>query len=204
MKNLSLILNAVLIIAVAILYFKVYGEPSKAVTVAKKTQAANTVTAPVSGASIAYVELDSLNEHISFIKDKRKELEAEQRAIENEWQNSYRGLENQKNDFIRKKGNTMTQEEAEKFQGELLQQQQQIDNRKQTLAQKLSEKSYKAMEDIQAKLRNFLAEYNRDKNFTYILTTGTGLEYLVYKDSSLNITEDVVNGMNDKLKKKAN
>jgi len=204
MKHLSLVLNGILIIAVAILFFKVYGEPSKKVSAVSRPAASNAQSSPVSGATIAYVELDSLNEHISFIKDKRKELEAEQRAIETEWQNSYRGLENQKNEFIRKKGNTMTQEEAEKFQGELLQQQQQIDGRKQNLAQKLSEKSYKAMEDIQAQLRAFLAEYNKQKNYTYILTTGTGLEYLVYKDSSLNITEDVVNGMNEKLKKKAN
>ncbi len=34
--------------------------------------------------AIAYVELDSLNENITYIKTKRKELEAEQRSIETE------------------------------------------------------------------------------------------------------------------------
>ena len=57
------------------------------------------------------------------------------------------------------------------------------------------------MDDIQKKLKDFLAEYNKEKNYMYILTTGTGLDYMVYKDSSLNITADVVNGMNEKLKK---
>ena len=197
MKHLSLILNGILIIAVIILYVHVYGEHK-----GEKTKTVSTVATPAAGgkATIAYVELDSLNQQITYIREKRKELEGEQRAIETEWQNAYRGLENQKNEFIRKKGNTMTQEEAEKFQNQLLQQQQQVDGRKQSLTQKLSEKSYRTMEDIQAKLKDFLADYNKNKNYTYILTTGTGLEYMVYKDESLNITADVVKGMNEKMK----
>jgi outer membrane protein len=90
---------------------------------------------------------------------------------------------------------------AEQFQGKLIQQQQKIDEKKQLLTQKLSERSYKFMDDIQKKLKDFLADYNKEKNYMYILTTGTGLDYMVYKDSSLNITDDVVNGMNEKLKK---
>ena len=38
----------------------------------------------------------------------------------------------------------------------------------------------------------------------YIFTTGTGLDYMVFKDSTLNITSDVINGMNAKMKAEAN
>ena len=148
--------------------------------------------------AIAYVELDSLNENITYIKTKRKELEAEQRSIETEWENGYRGLEAKKDNFL-KKGNAITQEMAQEFQGQLLQEQQQIDEKKQNLSQRLNEKSYKFMDDIQKKLKDFLAEYNSQRNFTYIFTTGTGLDYMVYKDSSLNITADVIAGMNEKM-----
>ena len=68
------------------------------------------------------------------------------------------------------------------------------------LSQKLNEKSFGIMEDIQKKLKEFLAEYNKNKNFMYIFTTGSGLDYIVYKDSSLNITNDVIKGMNEKMK----
>lgn len=54
------------------------------------------------------------------------------------------------------------------------------------------------MEDIQKKLKDFLSEYNKDKKYMYIFTTGTGLDYMVFKDSSLNITRDVIKGMNEK------
>ncbi len=197
MKNLSLMLNGVLFVAVGILYFlhfsgKKTTEPKQALTATKP--AVSNGNQPL----IAYVELDSLNENISYIKNKRKELEAEQKAIETEWESGYKSLENKKNNFLAK-GNAITQEMAQQFQGQLLQEQQQIDEKKQSLSQRLNDKSYKFMDDIQKKLKEFLAEYNSQKNYTYIFTTGTGLDYMVYKDSSLNITGDVIAGMNEKM-----
>ena len=50
---------------------------------------------------IAYVELDSLNENITYIKDKRRELENEQKSIEAEWEIGYKSLETQKNNFLK-------------------------------------------------------------------------------------------------------
>lgn len=197
MKHLSLGLNIALIIAVGVLYYLHFSDkkPAKVKLQPVSSKVSSNETGRI---AIAYVELDSLNENITYIKTKRKELEAEQRAIENEWQNGYKGLEAKKNNFL-KKGDAITQEMAQQFQGELMQEQQQIDQKKQSLSQNLSEKSYKFMEDIQKKLKDFLAEYNNEKNFTYIFTTGTGLDYMVYKDSSLNITADVIAGMNEKM-----
>ncbi|MEO5984848.1 MAG: OmpH family outer membrane protein [Ferruginibacter sp.] len=194
-QNVSLILNVMLLLAVGILYYLHFSQKKQVVAKSTSATSASTTT---SRAPIAYVELDSLNEKITFIKSKRRELEGEQKAIETEWENSYKGLENQKNNFL-KKGNAITQEEAQQFQGVLIQQQQQIDTKKQSLTQKLSEKSYKFLEGIQKQLKEFLEEYNKEKNYQYIFTTGTGLDYMVYKDSALNITSDVINGMNEKI-----
>jgi outer membrane protein len=60
------------------------------------------------------------------------------------------------------------------------------------------------MEGIQKNLRDFLNDYNKDKKYMYIFTTGTGLDYMVFKDSTLNITNDVIRGMNAKMKAEAN
>jgi outer membrane protein len=198
MRNFSLGLNIILVIAVAFLYYHAFAGKKSAVSKSSATihkDGATTSEKPL----IAYVDLDSLNARIVFIKEKRKQLEAEQKAIETEWQAGYRGLENQKNNFL-KKGNAITQQMAEEFQGQLIQQQQEIDSKKQNLSQRLSEKSYKFLDDIQKKLKTFLVDYNKEKDYKYILTTGTGLDYMVFKDSTLNITEDVIKGMNEKLK----
>lgn len=201
MKNLNLILNLILLAAVGFLFYKVYATPKPAakVTVASpKEQAATGAALP--SQVLAYVDLDSLNEKIDFIRDKRKALEAEQRTIENNWTNSMRGLERQRDNFVKKA--QITQEEAEKFQMSLMSQQEQIENTKNQAAQRLSDKSVKFMDEIQKNLKEFLTDYNKEKGYSYILTTGTGLDYLVYKDSAYNITADVIDGMNQKLNNK--
>lgn len=197
MKNISLAINAVLLVAVIVLYVKVFSA-NKVAKASESQTIKEHKSSSSANVSIAFVELDSLNDKIDYIKERRTELEGEQKAIETEWQNGYRNLETRKNEFL-KRGNSITQQEAEKFQGELMQQQQQVDGKKQALTQKLSEKSYKFMDDIQTKLKSFLKEYNKKGTYQYILTTGTGLDYMLYKDSSFNITNDVIKGMNDKM-----
>lgn len=198
MKNLSLVLNILLIIAVGYLYYYDFSGKKAGAIDAKR----NSYKAADSNAArppLAYVELDSLNEKITYIKERRKELEGEMKAIEDEQERGYRGLQAQKDNFL-KRGAAITEEEATIFQGKLIDQQQQIDSKKQSLSQKLNEKSFTIMEDIQKKLKSFLSEYNKEKKYMYIFTTGTGLDYMVFKDSSLNITNDVIMGMNEKLK----
>lgn len=199
MKNLSLVLNLVLLAAVGYLYYYNFSGKKQGKGVDKNNGSTLQTDSNWSRAPIAYVELDSLNENIIYIKQKRKELEADQKNIETEWENGYKGLQAAKDNFL-KKGAAITQADAEKFQTQLLEQQQQIDGKKQALSQKLSEKSFSIMEDIQKQLKEFLAQYNKEKKYIYILTTGSGQDYMVYKDSTLNITNDVINGMNAKMK----
>jgi outer membrane protein len=205
MKQASLVLNAVLLIAVGILYYLHFSSrttPVKKASVAAASSSAAQATANGKPA-IAYVDLDSLNEKITYIKNKRKEFESRQESIERTWESGMRGLEAEKNAFMKKHGeSTMTKElaeEAELLQGNLLRKQQQIETVKQTESQKLSEESFKFLENVQKKLKDFLATYNEDKQFMYIFTTGTGLDYMAYKDSTLNITDDVILGMNEVL-----
>ncbi|MBL0200244.1 MAG: OmpH family outer membrane protein [Chitinophagaceae bacterium] len=203
MKNLSLVLNIVLLLAVGYLYYYDFSGKKTKDVAAKLSSNLKASDSNGSRPPLAYVELDSLNEKITFIKDKRKELEAAMKVIEQEQEAGYRNLQAQKDNFL-KKGAAITQEEAEAFQGRLIEQQQKIDRTKQEQSQALNEKSFGIMEGIQKKLKDFLTEYNKDKKYMYIFTTGTGLDYMVFKDSTLNITSDVINGMNAKMKAEAN
>ncbi|MBC7887405.1 MAG: OmpH family outer membrane protein [Ferruginibacter sp.] len=199
MKQFSIVLNLVLLIAVAFLYY-LHFSGGKAVP--KNNAAVNFDTRDTSFGRrivIAYVELDSLNNNVAFIRQRKKELEAEQKLITNEYENSYHQLTALRDNFL-KKGNSITQQEAEAFQEKLGQQQQEIEQAKQLKSQKLAEKGARIMEDMQGKLKDFMNEYNKEKKFTLIFTTGTGLDYFLYKDSSLNITSEIVKGLNSKMK----
>jgi len=201
MKQFSTILNIVLLLAVGYLYVLHFSSNKKNNTVS------NAVTKHVDSCLgqpvIAFVDLDSLNVNVDFIKQRKKELEIEQNSIASEYENAYRQMEAEKNNFL-KRGNAITQSEAEEFQAKLMQRQQQIEATKQSKGQSLAQKGAKIMEDLQGKMKGFLNEYNKDKKYTYILATGTGLDYLFYKDSTKNITKAVVKGLNEMMNKKGN
>lgn len=199
MKQFSLVVNIVLIVAVGVLYYLHFSGGNKALM--KDKSAIHNVhdTSRVNKILIAYVELDSLNNNVSFIKKRKVELESEQRIIANEYENSYRELTAQRDNFL-KKGNSITQQEAEAFQEKLGLRQQEIEQVKQQKTQRLAEKGARVMEDMQTKLKEFMNEYNVEKKYTLIFTTGTGLDYFLYKDSTLNITSEIVKGLNSKMK----
>lgn len=196
MKHLSLILNSVLILSVGILFYLHFSSNKKTPAITRTPVTVN----PGSKQLIAYIDMDSLNEYVSYIKSSRLQSESEQKSIESEVENGYKGLEKERNDFL-KKGDKITQEEAERFQAMLYEKQAAIDSRKQSRLQQLDEKNYKLLEDLQSKLKAFLEEYNDDKRYSYILTVSSAMGYIAYKDTALNITNDVIKGMNERLNK---
>jgi outer membrane protein len=200
MKKAQVVLNVILVVAVIVLFFLYFSGGSKCGAANSCSANLNNIKDTAGGKHprIAYVELDSLNNEVTFIKERKTELEGEQKDIENDYDNSYKQLEAEKNSFL-KRGAAITQPEAEAFQEKLIQQQQQVEADKQSRSQKLAEKGAKIMGDMQNTLKDFLNDYNKDKRYTYILATGTGLDYMFYKDSTLNITSDIVKGLNDKM-----
>jgi len=189
----------VLVVAVAFLYYLHFAGGKRAPVYAPNVNHNYHDSALRKRIVVAYVELDSLNNNVDFIRQRKKELEAEQKAIVKEYETSYHELTALRDNFL-KKGKSITQQEAEAFQEKLGLKQQEIEQIKQTKSQKLAEKGARIMEDMQGKLKNFMDEYNKEKKYTLIFTTGTGLDYFLYKDSSLNITSEIVKGLNSKVK----
>ncbi|HNF03618.1 MAG TPA: OmpH family outer membrane protein [Ferruginibacter sp.] len=199
MKNLSLILNIVLLLAVGYLYYYDFSG-KKARDVAEKiSRPYSTNDSGSHRPVLAYVDLDSLNSGILFMKEKKKELEAEAKEAERIYEDGIRKLQAERDAFV-KRGATVSDAEAQRFSEKLISEQQLLENKKQQKAQELNTKSFDIMEVFRKRLKDFLAEYNTNKNYLCIFTVGSELEYMVYRDSSLNITADVIKGLNEKWK----
>ncbi len=199
MAKLSSTLNIVLLFAVAVLYYLHFSGKKKEEAAQKKPAAqALPVTNAASFPTTAYVDFDSINTNVAFIKQNKKELEEEQTQIITEYKNACRQQEIEKANFI-KRGSSITQKEAEEFQNKWLGTQQEIEGAKQSKGQQLADKGSKLMDKIQSTIKDFLKDYNKDKNYTYIFATGAGYDYLFYKDSSQNITPEIITGLNEKM-----
>jgi len=191
MKNLSIVINAVLAIAIGVLFF-LHFRDCKNTTCCK---AGTTATTASGGSlSIAYVDLDTLQENFTYYKDKRSDLQKRQKDIENAYVTGMQNLQNQAYEF-QKKAATMTQSEGENAQQSLLQQKNQIETQKDNSSQTLQSDLILLNTDVFGKLDSVIKDYNKDHKYAYILSYQKG-GAILYKEKSGDITADIVNQLN--------
>jgi outer membrane protein len=157
----------------------------------------NTGAPAATGPRIAYVDLDSVEAHYEYFKEKKSELEKRQQAIDNELKANLRALQNEAADFQRRANNNqLTQSEGEAAQRTLMEKQQQLEAKRQNLSQQYMEQEAKFNEDLQKRLDEFLKTFNADKKYAFIFSYRSGASNILYKDESLDITAPVIDGLN--------
>jgi outer membrane protein len=65
----------------------------------------------------------------------------------------------------------------------------------------IQEEGIRTMEDLRKRINDFLTEYNKKKDYSYIFSYSSGLNVMFYKDTTYNITDEVVAGLNDAYRK---
>ena len=199
MNKLQITLFSVLGMAVAALFYLQFssnGKKSNAGISAKVSPAAS-ASVPL---KVAYIDLDSIREQYDYFKLKNKELENEKVRIESEIENGLKKLESDRNAFAGR-GASITQEEMEKFQYDFQNRYQALGQRRETLLNQHLANQNKALDDIQKRINDFLEEYNKTAGYHFIFSAGEGNLTLYHKDSSFNITNEVVAGLNEIYKK---
>jgi outer membrane protein len=198
MKNGLLVLNIILTIAVGYLLYAQFNakKPAKIVTESTvKNTPAN------SDFRFGYFEMDSIEANFSMVKDVKTELSKKEETINTELDRMDKNYRDKVNDYQQKaKAQTMTQAQSEMATQDLMSTQEQMKNRKQALDQDYSDFMMRRMKDVKSKIEDFLKEYNKTKNYSYIVSYEQGLFY--YKDTAYNITADVIKGLNEMYKSK--
>jgi outer membrane protein len=195
MKNVLLILNFVLLAAVAYLFYLQFSSKNTSAG-GPKVKTDSSIAAPLF--RMAYFEMDSIDSNYEMIKEVRKELGKKEDANNAEAMR----LEKKYNDRLQQLQKTVTTpEQNEQAKQELIQLQQSIGKEKQTLMEAYTEYQSRRLKDIQKRIEEFLAKYNSSGKYSYIMSYEPGMFF--YKDTSFNITADVIKGLNEdyKLKK---
>jgi outer membrane protein len=153
-----------------------------------------------SGFKIAYFDMDSLEAHYDYFKDAQTQVKAKENAMNMELSSLDRA--NQKKvEAWRQKGNTMTQVEGEQAQQEYQAMQQTFQSRKTALEQELYKNTEDLKTNIRRKIEDFLKDYNKQKNYSYIFAYDPS-SFIYNKDTTYNVTQDLVDGLNATYKKK--
>ncbi len=199
MKNLSLILNGILLIAVIILFILVLGKKSAA-------EATNVVkegdSLVVQKMPIAYVNIDSLLLNYTFAKNANEALISRQENSRATLNQKARQLQTEMDDFNRKLENQafLSRERAEDAQRSIMQKQQDLQKMEANLTQQLMEQQQKMSEQLRDTVNAFLKDYNKSGKYQIILSN-TGNDNVLFAGQGYDITTEVIKELNNRFTK---
>lgn len=152
---------------------------------------------------IAYFEMDSIEAHFDMVKEVKDELAKKERSIADEIDRLTKNLQ-QKFNFYQNKAQSgaLSEAESQAATEEMKKLDEQLKARKQQLDQEYGDLMMRKQGDMKKKIEDFLYEYNKGKNYTYIVSYDQSIFY--YRDTAYNITVDVVKGLNELHKPKKN
>lgn len=193
MKKTPLILSIVaVILAAAALAFN-FTTPKKA---CHKAVADGEEMTAVAG-DIVYIQIDSLIVNYDMYSDLSSTLEAKKTSIEDEINKKGRKLESDMKAFENQinKG-LLTRSAAEKQQQSLQQRQIDLQNLAQQKQGELMEENDVMMNQVMDAIHTYLEEYNAEHNFAAILTTSASTNVVIVGNPALDITSEILEGLN--------
>jgi outer membrane protein len=204
MKNVSLVLNIVLLVAVGVLFWlfftsKKAQSPTKQINFGDKNM------------RIAFVDIARLDTTYKYITDRRYELNQKEDNMRRELSNVERGLaaqqqslqedaaslENDPKISMTEKYNRQKELQVryENFQAAY----EQYSRRKDDMEKKLNDDLNKFNKEMMDNLFNNIKKYNADQKYDYILARQYQGGLLAANDS-LDITEDILTMLNEEYK----
>ncbi len=163
-------------------------------------QAANTpeagAAAPQGG--IVYIQLDSLINQYDMFNDLKSELESKAQTIQDDLTKKGRSFESAVKDFETKinKG-LLTRAQAEEQQQKLSERQLNLQNLSQQKQYEMAEEEAVMSRKVMDAVNTYLQKYNEEKGYALIITTSAATNTVIVGNPALDITQDVLAGLND-------
>ena len=200
MKNTSLILS--IISLVAVVAFGIVSLTKGGKTAAQAEGEA--VEAVACEGAIVYIDLDRILMEYDMANDLRSVVETKVQNIQAEVNRRGTKLEKDVKSFQEKMEKGLMTRSVAEVQGQKLQKQEQDFNvyaaQKQ---QEIQEEQVVMMNQLGDAIKTFLDKYNEEKQYAMILTNQGGAP-VITGDAALNITDDVLAGLNEEYIKTKN
>ena len=201
MKNTSLILSIISLIAVVafgILTLTKGNSKAEAAAEGEATEAA------ASKGDIVYVDLDRILMEYDMANDLRSVVETKVQNIQAEVNRRGQKLEKEVTSFQEKieKG-LLTRSVAEAQNQKLQQQDIEFQNYAAQKQQEIQEEQIVMMNQLGDAIKTFIDKYNEEKQYAMIITNSNGAP-VITADAALDITDDVLAGLNEEYIKTKN
>ena len=201
MKNTSLILSIISLVDVVVFVIMSLTKGGKNEAVQAEGEAVENVAG---AGSIVYIDLDRILMEYDMANDLRSVVETKVQNIQAEVNRRGTKLEKDVKSFQEKMEKGLMTRSVAEVQGQKLQQQEQDFNvyaaQKQ---QEIQEEQVVMMNQLGDAIKTFLDKYNEEKQYAMILTNQGGAP-VITGDAALNITDDVLAGLNEEYIKTKN
>ncbi len=149
---------------------------------------------------IVYVDLDSLMNKYNLAMDINKEMMRKEENIKMTLSKKADEMKKEQADFEYKYKNNVfaTPERAQEEYNRLVKKEQDILKLEQRLTLEFEQEGIAKNKALRDSISSFIKEYNATKGYDYILTR-LG-DNLLYANEALNITQEIVDGLNSKYK----
>lgn len=157
--------------------------------------------APVTGnKEIAFVEIDSLLTQYTFCIEQKAELESKSKQFEAQMAGKMSQIEKAYMEFQQKmqNGGFTSQEQAQAAQQRIQKLQQDGAQLEQRLTKQMASEQEHFNNTLRDSLKSFLKDYNKQKRYSIIVAKQG--DNLLYADEKLNLTKEVIEGMNKRYK----
>ena len=162
------------------------------------TEFTDSAVAPACQIKIAYVDYDSLLLNFDLAQEMQKELIRKEMSINNLIEKERKALQEEAAAFETKVQNNVfaTQERAQAEYEKIMKKDQELLQRSQAMIAEFEKESFTKSNEVTMNIMEYIKEYNSDAKYDFILTKMGG--NMLYANEALDITNDVVKGLNAK------
>ena len=202
MKNLSLIINAVLFVAVVVLYV-LFFTGGKAPASMSEIQKNDTSSLSLAREGIVYINIDTVLQNYDMYHTLSNNLQEKLKTSEAQLAEKQKSFQKEVSDFQYKvERGLLTRSEAEIQQQQLAQKEQSLYQLQNDLQMQLAEEEQVAQNKVLNSIMVYLDKLEETGTYQYQFVLGTTFGgNILYADENKNITEAVIKGLNEEYKK---
>jgi len=164
-----------------------------------KTETAATKTTPVAVADnekIVFVNSDSLLTKYEYFKALKVKMEAKTKAAESDYAAKQQAFQREVQQYQAQQ-NTLPADQRAATEQRLQRKGQELQAYQQNAGAALQNESAKENEVLYNKVAEYLKGYAKTKGYKMVLTYSKGNSAILYADDSLDVTSDVITGLNE-------
>lgn len=149
---------------------------------------------------IVYVNSDSLLSNYAYFKDVREKFEEKAKKAQTDLQSKGTAFQREVAEYQKNAG-TMSAEQRANTEERLARKQDELGKLNQNASASLAEQEAEENEKLYNRVADFLKKHAEEKGYKLVLTYSTANPTVLFADKSLEITQQVIKGLNEEYAK---